>query len=66
MPYFGYWDSYDNKFAPIIQEPYARLLVITAITYLVWYRTAIFLRSHFGWMDSALRRSVEKSQASSD
>jgi hypothetical protein len=44
-PFFGYWDSYDNKLAMLLEEPYSQLFLMTAMTYLVWLRIVIYVRS---------------------
>ena len=44
-PFFGYWDSYDNKLAVLIEEPYSRLLLTMAMAYLIWFRTVVYARN---------------------
>ena len=44
-PIFGYWDSYDNKLATLIEEPYSQLFLMTSIAYLVWFRIVIYVRN---------------------
>jgi hypothetical protein len=41
-PVLGYWDSYDNKLAMLVEEPYSRLFLTMAIAYLVWFRVVIY------------------------
>ena len=43
-PFTGYWDNYDNKLASIIAEPYSRLVLAMALTYLVWLRISVYIR----------------------
>jgi hypothetical protein len=43
-PFSGYWDSYDNKLAMIIEEPYSRLSLTVAMAYLIWFRVAVYAR----------------------
>jgi hypothetical protein len=45
IPLLGYWDSFDNKLAVFVEEPYSRLSLTMAMTYLVWFRIAIFARN---------------------
>jgi hypothetical protein len=45
-PLFGYWDSYDNKLAVFIEEPYSQLFLTMAIAYLIWFRVVIYTRNH--------------------
>ncbi|MGI0029881.1 MAG: hypothetical protein ACREAQ_09260 [Nitrososphaera sp.] len=35
-PFVGYWDSYDNKLASIVYEPYSQLTLAAGITFLAW------------------------------
>lgn len=35
VPFAGYWDNYDNKLVSIVAEPYSRLSITMAMTYLV-------------------------------
>jgi hypothetical protein len=44
IPFLGYWDSYGNKLAIIIEEPYSRLFVTLAMVYLIWLRIVIYAR----------------------
>jgi hypothetical protein len=44
-PFTGYWDSYDNKLASIIEEPYSRLFLAMAMAYLIWFRAIIYARN---------------------
>jgi len=46
-PFLGYWDSYDNKLASLIQEPYSMLVITLAIAYLIWFRIALFSRKRY-------------------
>jgi hypothetical protein len=48
MPFAGYWDNYDNKLVSIVAEPYLRLALTMAMTYLVWFRVAIYVRKRNG------------------
>jgi hypothetical protein len=43
IPFVGYWDSFDNKFASFAAEPYSRLLIAGALVYLVWLRTIVYV-----------------------
>jgi hypothetical protein len=45
MPFSGYWDAYDNKLAMIIEEPYSRLSLTMAMTYLIWFRIVIYAKN---------------------
>jgi len=45
-PVFGYWDSYDNKLAVFIEEPYYLLFITTALAYLVWFRIVVYAYRH--------------------
>ena len=44
MPFTGYWDNYDKKLASIVAEPYSRVALTMAMTYLVWFRVVIYVR----------------------
>jgi hypothetical protein len=44
VPFTGYWDNYDNKLVSIVAEPYSRLALTMAMTYLVWFRVVIYVR----------------------
>jgi len=44
-PVLGYWDSYDDKLAMIIEEPYSQLFLTMTMAYLVWFRTVIYARN---------------------
>ncbi len=44
----GYWDSYDDKLAMIIEEPYSQLFLTIVVVYLIWLRTIIYARNHHG------------------
>lgn len=44
-PFIGYWDSYDNKLAALVEEPYSKLFLMTAMAYLAWFRIVIFARN---------------------
>lgn len=44
-PFLGYWDSYDDKLTMIIEEPYSRLTLTVAMTYLIWFRIVIYARN---------------------
>lgn len=44
-PFTGYWDSYDNKLASIIEEPYSRLFLAMVMAYLIWFRAIIYARN---------------------
>lgn len=46
-PFLGYWDSYDNKLASIIQEPYSQLVLTLAIAYLIWFRIVLSSRKRY-------------------
>jgi len=45
LPFVGYWDSYDNKLASIVYEPYSQLALAAAITYLCWFAFVTYARS---------------------
>jgi hypothetical protein len=49
VPFAGYWDNYDNKLLSIVAEPYSRLSITVAMTYLVWFRVVIYVRKRNGW-----------------
>ncbi|MCI0563558.1 MAG: hypothetical protein MN733_34215 [Nitrososphaera sp.] len=44
LPFFGYWDSYDNKLAAIVYEPYSQLATGAAIAYLLWLWIAMYIK----------------------
>jgi hypothetical protein len=48
VPFTGYWDNYENKLASIVAEPYSRVALTMAMTYLVWFRVVIHLRKRYG------------------
>jgi hypothetical protein len=48
VPFAGYWDNYDNKLVSIVAEPYSRLPLTMAMTYLVWFRVVIYFRKRNG------------------
>ena len=48
VPFAGYWENYDNKLVSIVAEPYSRLALTIAMTYLVWFRVVIYLRKRNG------------------
>ena len=48
VPFAGYWDNYDNKLLSIVAEPYSRLSITVAMTYLVWFRVVIYVRKRNG------------------
>ena len=58
VPYFGYLDSYGNKLMPITKEPYAMLFVLLTLTYLIWYRIAIYLRKHYAQQETIHRSAL--------
>lgn len=46
-PFVGYWDSYDNKLASVIYEPYSQFALTAAISYLAWFRVVLFITKRF-------------------
>jgi hypothetical protein len=44
-PLFGYWDSYEDRLAMLVEEPYSQLSLTTSMTYLVWLRVVIFAKN---------------------
>jgi hypothetical protein len=48
VPFAGYWNNYDNKLVSIVAEPYSRLALTMAMTYLVWFRVVIYVRKRNG------------------
>jgi hypothetical protein len=56
-PLFGYWDSYDDKLAMLIDEPYSQLFLTVSMAYLIWFRIVVYARN---------RHAREKKTASVD
>jgi hypothetical protein len=48
VPFAGYWDNYHNKLVSIVAEPYSRLALTMAMTYMVWFRVVIYFRKRNG------------------
>jgi hypothetical protein len=48
VPFAGHWDNYDNKLVSIVAEPYSRLALTKAMTYLVWFMVLIYVRKRNG------------------
>ena len=48
VPFAGYWDNYHNKLVSIVAEPYSRLDLTMAMTYMVWFRVVIYVRKRYG------------------
>ena len=48
VAFAGYWNNYDNKLVSIVAEPYSRLALTMAMTYLVWFRVVIYVRKRNG------------------
>jgi hypothetical protein len=48
VPFTGYWNKYDNKLVSIVAEPYSRLALTIAMTYLVWFKVVIYVRKRYG------------------
>lgn len=44
-PFTSYLDSYDNKLASIIEEPYSQLFLTMAMAYLIWFRIVVYARN---------------------
>lgn len=55
-PFTGYWESYDNKLASIIEEPYSRLFLATAMAYLIWFRIVIYAKKRQEHKSGELRQ----------
>jgi len=53
-PFFEYWESYDNKLASVIYEPYSQFAVAASISYLTWLRVVLFVRKRYKTHESAL------------
>ena len=46
-PFLGYWESYDNKLAAVIFEPYSQFAIAAIISYLVWLRAVLFITRRY-------------------
>jgi hypothetical protein len=44
-PLFGYWDSYDDKLAMLIEEPYSQLFLTVSMAYLIWFRIVVYAKN---------------------
>ena len=44
-PFFGYWDSYDDKLAMLIEEPYSQLFLTVSMAYLIWFRIVVYAKN---------------------
>jgi len=44
-PFVGYWESFDNKLASIVYEPYSQFTLTASLALLIWFRIVIYLRN---------------------